>query len=1017
MIQERHRRRRRLFSLAALGGAMTMAALSPPMFAGSPAATQQPTGGAHPVAAGPGSGSQPASWTTSSETQGMSPGVPGRCGCEDLPQEYPDYTITYDTYDAEADTWDQESRTITHRTVETAHFAIHYPDSTSRAAPSAGSGSVQHTTCRWDWGIDDVKNFGQDGFIVDCLAEESFANSLAPRLETIWSAEIGMGYPEPDAPDGRIHVYVGNLEKLLELDVAAAAEPCASDSPGGPTHSRLFVDSTGAMAGNMEGALAHELFHIIQNGIDHKEGLAWTESTALWMQNMITGNADWGYFEMGIQNYARPLTDVADPWAIRYAQIVWPEFLATHYGPEIIRDIWLEADTTAGDDGMGPAYTLLSSEIDGYQAAIHQFRYDLWAAQGAPVTATYALSPTSSQVVEEFEIQETAANYIEFQGDPSRTDGKLKLCVENLDGREGLWTRAAYQEAVAMTPPGQGKQAPPSAKTWPSSPATKTMAAASEPSDTSWCEGARALGSAPAGYALPFSGYMIITNGPGEGMHTGSSSQAVDYAPLGGAPWTVLAAAAGTVVDATTDESQTGGFGKLLRIEHADGRISFYAHLDSISVSDGETVSAGQAVATAGNTGNGAGYHLHFEVRSGWNEDSVFSGSSVDIRGIPGTWWCEWYPPGDPDKYSGYADTSGVGPPGDSAGVDDARYAGEGDPPDDTVFAPGSTFTKTWTLLNAGTTTWDPYAYQAVNTTNSFGPSLLRLSGDVAPETLVDIGGNFTVPVTPGTYKEIYRMQGPNGTFGDEFWIQIVVSETGIDDAELVTETAPDPGTVYAAGDTFSKSWTLRNTGTSVWTTGYYRATRTSGVFGPAYLTLPEEVTPDETIKLTGTFTAPTVPGTYLATFQMQGFDGTFGDEFSVEIEVLGSAPGGASSPIYEVGLDMYDPDCPGGYLEIDGFGGLVPWIVVVASYAGDPSTGDLCSGHGPDPECGHNQTNPECGTARIKVTATMDYPDEAEPICSFRADSRPGIPAGAWRLGLLLCLPVMRYRRRARRA
>ncbi len=1056
--------------------------------------------------------------------QGMVPGVPGICGCKDLPLDYPDYEISYATYDSETGTWNEQTRTVSHRTVETEHFAIHYPDSTSRRPPKEGSGGTERTNCRWDWGIEEVKDFGEDGFQVDCLAEETFAIALGPILETVWQTEIGMGYPEPDMPGGKIDVYVGDLEALLDIQAVAAAEPC-SESTGGSTSSRLFVDSTLGQGEELEAALAHELFHVIQNGLDHKEGLAWSEATALWMQGMVTGSIPWGYVEEGLQNADRALTDVADPWDIRYAQVVWPEFLARHYGPEIIRDIWLEAGAEPGDQGMEPAYEVLNQAIDGYSAAIHQFRYDLWAVQGAPVSASYALSPTSSQMVEEFEVKETAAWYIELRGDPSRSDGTLKLCVENLDDRAGLWTRVAYQESVALTPPGGSKQVRPSDRGGALSlEAEKSAPRAWSEGDTSWCEGARALGSAPAGYVLPFAGFMYITYGPGEGDHTGSSSQAIDYANGAGDNWAVLAPAPGTVLDVTEIRDNNGdmvGFGRLLRIRHHDGLVSLYGHLNSVAVEAGDTVSAGQVVAHAGTEGNSTGIHLHFEVRSGATDDNIYSGSSVDIRGLPGTWWCEWYPPGESEKFSGYADPSTAGgiddsamvpggesppddgtafdpgdtftkswtlsnsgtstwipgdyyatrvsgdfgpstlpldgevAPGETAvltgdfevpdaegvlrvtyqmtgpnglfgvqfwveivvgdGVDDARFVTESEPHDDTVFGPGQTFTKSWTLQNIGTTTWDPYGYRVANTTNLFGPALLRLGGEVAPGAQVEVQGNFLVPTEPGTYQDVYQMEGPEGLFGEQFWVRIVVSESGVDDARLVSETAPDPGTQYSAGDTFTKQWTLENTGTSVWTTGYYRATRTSGTFGPAYFLLPEEVTPGEQVSLGGEFTVPTIPGYYESTYQMQGMAGLFGDVFSVTIEVLGSVPGDPSSPVYEVSLDMSDPDCPGGYLEIDGFGGVVPWVVLVASYAGDPGTGDLCQGHGPDPVCGHTQTDPACGTARFRVTATMDYPDESEPVCSYQTAARGQVPPN-WPvlLGLVLGSAVW-IRRRVR--
>lgn len=43
----------------------------------------------------------------------------------------------------------------------------------------------------------------------------------------------------------------------------------------------------------------------------------------------------------------------------------------------------------------------------------------------------------------------------------------------------------------------------------------------------------------------------------------------------------------------------------------------------------------------------------------------------------------------------------------------------------------------------------------------------------------------------------------------------------GCDDATYLSETKPDDGTKVTAGDTFSKGWSLQNTGTCTWNAGY----------------------------------------------------------------------------------------------------------------------------------------------------------------------------------------------------
>ncbi len=58
-----------------------------------------------------------------------------------------------------------------------------------------------------------------------------------------------------------------------------------------------------------------------------------------------------------------------------------------------------------------------------------------------------------------------------------------------------------------------------------------------------------------------------------------------------------------------------GTYGKLVKIEHDNGDVTYYAHLSSISVKVGDRVYKGQVIAKSGATGNVTGPHLHFELR------------------------------------------------------------------------------------------------------------------------------------------------------------------------------------------------------------------------------------------------------------------------------------------------------------------------------------------------------------------------------------------------------------------
>lgn len=73
----------------------------------------------------------------------------------------------------------------------------------------------------------------------------------------------------------------------------------------------------------------------------------------------------------------------------------------------------------------------------------------------------------------------------------------------------------------------------------------------------------------------------------------------------------IKAADGGTVTFAGTK----GTYGKLVIIDHGNGKVTYYGHNSSLCVSTGDKVYQGQTIAKAGSTGRSTGVHCHFEVR------------------------------------------------------------------------------------------------------------------------------------------------------------------------------------------------------------------------------------------------------------------------------------------------------------------------------------------------------------------------------------------------------------------
>jgi murein DD-endopeptidase MepM/ murein hydrolase activator NlpD len=87
-------------------------------------------------------------------------------------------------------------------------------------------------------------------------------------------------------------------------------------------------------------------------------------------------------------------------------------------------------------------------------------------------------------------------------------------------------------------------------------------------------------------------------------MHTGLDIHAESGNP-------VRASADGTV----TAAGWSGGYGRVVDVDHGNGLSTRYGHLSAIEVRVGQSVKTGQIVGKVGSTGRSAGPHLHYETR------------------------------------------------------------------------------------------------------------------------------------------------------------------------------------------------------------------------------------------------------------------------------------------------------------------------------------------------------------------------------------------------------------------
>ncbi len=106
--------------------------------------------------------------------------------------------------------------------------------------------------------------------------------------------------------------------------------------------------------------------------------------------------------------------------------------------------------------------------------------------------------------------------------------------------------------------------------------------------------------------------------------------------------------------------------------------------------------------------------------------------------------------------------------------------------------------------------------------------------------------------------------------------------------AAFVTETVKD-NTKFSPGEAFTKSWTLKNTGSCTWTT-YYRIVFSSGnqMGGPDKQNLPAATKPGETVTINVDLTAPATAGSYKGTWKLRTDKGVdFGLPNGVWVQII----------------------------------------------------------------------------------------------------------------------------------
>ncbi|MEV0223873.1 LysM peptidoglycan-binding domain-containing M23 family metallopeptidase [Streptomyces sp. NPDC050704] len=248
---------------------------------------------------------------------------------------------------------------------------------------------------------------------------------------------------------------------------------------------------------------------------------------------------------------------------------------------------------SAADSVANTSNVLSRSTVSDKAAEAAPIAAEKKAAEKKATTKTYAVRAGDylSKIADEQDVNGGWKKLYEdnrttIGGDPGLIHPGLKLTI---GGKAAADTSSGSR---ADSGSGSAKAPQPSAK----KPTTTTKAA-----DT----------ASASGFALPVAGasvgtpYKMSGSMWSSGYHTG-----VDFSVPTGT--SLKSVGAGTVVSA----GWGGAYGNQVVIKLNDGFYAQYAHLSSLSVSAGQTVTGGQQVGLSGATGNVTGPHLHFEIRT-----------------------------------------------------------------------------------------------------------------------------------------------------------------------------------------------------------------------------------------------------------------------------------------------------------------------------------------------------------------------------------------------------------------
>jgi hypothetical protein len=298
------------------------------------------------------------------------------------------------------------------------------------------------------------------------------------------------------------------------------------------------------------------------------------------------------------------------------------------------------------------------------------------------------------------------------------------------------------------------------------------------------------------------------------------------------------------------------------QIRHPDGELflqRFYAEVRvkeveefdraafvaDVTVEDGTIIQPGQQfvktwrIRNTGTTTWDQNYTLRFSAdeRMGGPDrlplpKQVAPGGTVDLSltltaptqsGSYRSTWRLFNGQGQPFDFTLYADIRVPQQTVPAEGLNEMRYVADVTIPDETQVQPGQPFVKTWRIRNSGTTIWGAgYTLAFFGDDRMGGPESVPLPA-ARPGDEVEVSVSLTAPNQPGLRRSTWKPRDPQGEFFEfeMFALVDVAAVAPFNELSWRADVTVEDGTIMRPGQSFDKTWRIRNSGTTTWGAGY----------------------------------------------------------------------------------------------------------------------------------------------------------------------------------------------------